>query len=360
MKRLEQAQISDLSVATLYHSGQILSLAGVEPRLFYQSEGALWDFRMATWHHADLTIEPPLFYRELKARLSESGIRLRGWTIVNHDAKGAPLVENAFGQRIPHAACPIQGRQRFGKIMDDLAQMGTFDGVDLESVGFTKAFHGAHHEITGVHITPLLQFLLSWCFCSACQSALSEGIAWETLRQETKTDIARLLNHDTAPQNPMGELANFFATNPHWAPLIKRRGHWLQELIDESSRKFPAWSIAPILVPYDYRAQLSWLEGLIADVTQRGDLIMLGYSHPAVMREDLNWLVLDKGWDMSRVIIGQSLVGDAVPSWEEAKARVQTALDYGIRRFSFYNFGILNSARWQWLEHLSSIIRHEH
>ncbi len=356
VERLVRARVSELSVATLYHSGQVLSLVG-SPRFIGQTEGPLWDFRQPVWHDGDLRIEPEAFYAALKEALSREDIRLRGWTIVNHDSPEGPFVENAFGQHLSHAACPIAGQARIRRLIAELAAMGIFDGLDLESFGFTKAFHGAHHEIAGVRITPLLQLLLSWCFCSACNSTIGAGIDWDLLRQETQEEIERLLCHEGTGPDDMGELATYLVDHPGFAELIRIRGQALRTSLDDLARAFPTLPMTPLLMPYNQRTKLSWIEGMTADSQQRGDVIALGYSTLAAMRNDLNWLVTERGWDPSRVIVGQSLIANVVSSWDEAKARVEVALDLGFRRFCFYNYGLLNTTRWQWLENLSSIIR---
>lgn len=356
VERLVSAGVSELSVATVYHSGQILSLAGESPRFFCQTEGPLWDFRQPVWSHEDLHIEPASFYGELKEVLSRAGIRLRGWTIVNHDAGEGPYVENAFGQRLKHATCPIAGQDRVHRLIGDLAAMRIFDALDLESFGFTKTLHGAHHEIVGVRITPLLQLLLSWCFCAACQTQIGAGMDWDLFRQETQAEIKRLLMHDGTTPGDTEELTTYIAEHPLLAELIRVRGHVLQSAIDDLAKTYPALAMAPLLMPYDQRIELSWIEGMTANPQQLGDVIALGYSTPAVMRDDMTWLLMDQGWDLSRVIVGQSLIAPVASSWDAARTRVEAALELGLRRFCFYNYGLLNTSRWNWLKNLSSIM----
>lgn len=159
VEKVRNAGITDLSVATVYHSGQILSLATGEPRFFTRNDGPLFRFRQDVWQDGGLEIRPQQFYRELSGQLRAEGIRLRGWVIAGHDQTHLKPVINAFGQEIRHAACPVANQEQFVQMITDLATWDVFSGLDLESVGYTAAVHDAHHDISGIVITPLLRIL---------------------------------------------------------------------------------------------------------------------------------------------------------------------------------------------------------
>lgn len=208
-------------------------------------------------------------------------------------------------------------------------------------------------------MTPLLQLLLSWCFCSACQITIGTGVDWDLFRQEMQAEIKRLLTYESTAPDHMVELTTYLTDHPLLARLIKIRGEALKTSMTDLVSTFPSLPMAPLLMPYDQRIEFSWIEGMTADPQQLGDVIALSYSTPALIQHDLTWLSTQRGWDPARVIVGQSLIANVVSSWDEAKIRVEVALDLGFRRFCFYNYGLLNQTRWQWLENLSSLISAE-
>lgn len=351
--RLQEAGIGEVSLATVYHSGQVLSLAGKTPRLMMEPQGPLVDVRRHDWQQGDLTFHPDVLLDELAPALRDAGIRLRGWTIVNHDkAHWLPTV-NVWGQAMPHAACPLANRQAIGDLVKELSRSGHFDALDLESMGYTSAFHGAHHEIAGVVVTPLLQWLLSLCFCPACETYFAPLMDWPVFRDVVQRSTQRLLQAE-GPRDPMAQLAGFLGEHAWASAFVALRGRMLDDLLTELAEA-SAIPLAPILMAYGRRAQLAWIEGLMGNPAVPSDLIVLGYGEAPMIREDLEWL-WDKGWTPNRLMVGQSLLPSVAATQGDAEARVQAALTAGAERWTFYNLGLLTDTRWGWLKQLTATI----
>ena len=353
VRRVVDAEIDVVSLATVYHSGQVLSLVGGPPQWVFQSEGPLVDVRESNWQQGNLTFSPRDVVMDLSKALRQAGVGLRGWTIVNHDKRGWAPSMNCYGQAMPHAACPVANRERAIQLAESLGELGVFDGLDLESVGFTSALHGAHHEITGIQITPLRQLLLSFCACDACRDYFTGHLDWVALRQTMQQRLARTLA-DEACDDGIAEVTQFLAEYPLVARYVASRDRLLAQLVAQmgSAAGIP---VAPILMAYERRAELSWIEGLTAD-PRLGSLIALGYGDVQMITSDLAWL-RRQGWDLERVVLGQSLLPAVAADYGAAEARIQAALELGVRQFSFYNLGLLPPQRWQWLRALSAMIK---
>ncbi|PSR34715.1 MAG: hypothetical protein C7B46_04575 [Sulfobacillus benefaciens] len=344
-----EARITSLSIATTYHSGQILSLANGDPQLFSSGSGPLFDFRKSSWTLGPIKISPIMLFRELGNALAHAGISLRGWTIIGHDQQGLAPVINAWGQPIAHSACPLANQDAIFQMIDQLGDVGVFSTLDLEAIGYTPLFHGGHHEISGVVITPLLNFLLSMCFCPSCEAWFGEIMDWPGFRKMVQQDINQLLDSESSD-----ELMQYLRERLQVAQFIQRRADAVESIVN---RAFSTQHMGMAVIAHSFgrSARLSWLEGIPTSPTLHGDIISLGYGEPVQIQDDIQWL-LQKGWRVERIIVGQTLVANAVPTLDDAEQRLAAALDMGITRFSFYNLGLLNTRRLEWLKHLAATI----
>ncbi len=176
VRQITDLGVDALSVALLYHGGQVLSLAGDDPELVFPPAGRpLWSLHPDQLPGAlrGRTLVP--FLQELRAMLTPQGVRLRAWTVTFHDAIGLSPITNAVGQTLPHAPCPVANRGYLRSVVEGVSSLGIADAVELEAAGFMLAFHGAHHEIAGVGMTQVNQLLLGLCFCAACQRMMLQS-----------------------------------------------------------------------------------------------------------------------------------------------------------------------------------------
>ncbi|MCL4352407.1 MAG: hypothetical protein M1318_07165 [Firmicutes bacterium] len=351
VESLVETNISSLSVATTYHSGQILSLAGGDPQLITSPSGPLFDFRNSSWGQGTIKVTPMALYRELGSALSNAGISLRGWTIVGHDQHGLDPVVNVWDQPIAHSACPVANQGAIYQLIEQLGDLGFFSALDLEAVGYTPVFHGGHHEISGVIITPLLNLLLSICFCPSCEARFQQDMDWSGFRRKVQQDIERLIHSESAGD----DMAQYLGERQQLAQFIQRRSQIVESIVNQAFLTQHAMEMAVIAHSFGKSTRLSWLEGIPTRPTLHGDIISLGYGKPVQIQDDIQWL-LEMGWSVDRIIVGQTLVANTVPTLSAAEQRLGVALDLGITRFSFYNLGLLNTLRWEWLKRLSEMI----
>ncbi|PSR23978.1 MAG: hypothetical protein C7B45_01445 [Sulfobacillus acidophilus] len=347
LRQLQEWRISELAVATVYHSGQILSLMGPDPRWIMQPSGPLVDF-------SDPFGMPVPLLADLRVRLSDAGIILRGWTVLGHDKHGWDPTINVFGQAMVHAACPVANQPRATTLIGRLSDSGYFDVLDLEALDFMSAIHGAHHEIIGPPMTPLIELLFSLCFCQACSRTFGSKLDWDALTYDVRTSLREVVQHECIDIQPLSQLTTFLQEHPLIQHLLDERSLWLNRYLRALSAA-SAIPLTPMISSYRGQQALSWMAGWVPDASWSSDIIALGYGSPETVWSDLNELLL-KGLAPEQIICGQTLVAQATPTLAVAKSRVEQAFAAGIRRFCFYNWGLLNQPRREWLNTLSALI----
>lgn len=352
--------VDALSMAVVYHEAQILSLAGAEPRIVRPLAGVpIWRAK-ADELPGELrgrAVRP--FLEALGTALADRGVGLRAWCVAYHDAP-LPPIENAFGERLGHAPCPIAGAQALPAIGAELAGIGVFDAMEVESAGNVGAFHGGHHDITGLAVTPFWQVVLGMCLCSACRRvAERRGIDADAVRTALRAASAAALadGGDRPRASGTNALDDLLAAHPEVAAYARARAAAVVENVVRAQAAFGGRTalVGSGNVPAD---RLPVLAAVMPEPPAAGDieLLSLAYGDPAAGRADIaRYRAL--GWSSDRHIVGQTLVEAAVPDLAAAQVRLEAALAAGARRFSFYNIGILPPARRAWLRGLSLRVR---
>jgi hypothetical protein len=167
----------------------------------------------ATW----LGVTDP--FGEATAALRAAGIPVHAWAVFNHIDVPDDIpqtVVNAYGDRYPWALCPAQDpviRFALG-LAEDIAGLPAIDGVELEACGWFGLEHPSVHDRLSAHpIDGAAQYLLSLCFCHACQSALhAGGVDPAALRRQVRRLVDGELRGDRpavtpAPTGPVGVAA---------------------------------------------------------------------------------------------------------------------------------------------------------
>lgn len=352
--------VDAVSLALLYHGGQILSLAGDDPEFIFPPQGRpLWTLNPDHLPGALRGRAPVPFLQELRTVLAAQGIRLRAWTVSFHDAVGLAPIRNAAGQDIPHAPCPVANRGYLRSVVESLAALNLVDAVELEAAGFMLPFHGAHHEISGVRITPLAQLLFGLCFCPACKRMMLQGgVDGALVQHQVRDDLGHLVQG----QPPAPTLDAYLDARPDVARVLRLREDAVAAGIAEAAGAFPG-PVAVIAPSRHAETRLATLEGLHVS-TIRGALtaqpdaewVSLAYGDLTVGLEDLR-TAFEAGWDPDHVVAGITLIEAGDPSLDALLRRVDALLAAGARRFSFYNFGILPQTRRDSLRTLAARVR---
>lgn len=193
----ERGGLDAVYVTTWYHSGMFFLPHNPKRKVHFPEPGALY-FEPSAWH-GTTEMTPAVsklhrnwntFWRDLRAACDARGMQLCAWMPVLHNTglgsrHPERTVTNAWGDSIAHSLCPSHDEVQtvVENVVRDVAALGVFDRILLESIEYLPLQHGFHHEVIGVPIEPEVAFATSLCFCSACQArGEAEGLNVESLK----------------------------------------------------------------------------------------------------------------------------------------------------------------------------------
>jgi hypothetical protein len=188
-------------LAAVYHGTRALTPRHPRHRVvtaphsaaYYPVSDARWRGAGLRPRQADWMPTPDSF-GEATVALRAAGVPVHAWVVCNHvDLPGAPdaCVVNAYGDRYPWALCPARDdvlEYALG-LAADVAALPGIDGVELEACGWYGFDHlSAHDKVGGVPLSGAAQYLLSLCFCAACEDGYrAGGIDPAALRRQVRT-----------------------------------------------------------------------------------------------------------------------------------------------------------------------------
>jgi hypothetical protein len=365
--------LTALSLTSSYHSAKFLLPRRSHRRVFLSGGSAVY-FRPDEAAYADTPLRPVVTPDEslldvldrTAAACRREGLGLRAWTVGLHNSRLGEThpdatEENVFGDRYPWALCPCHPdvRAYLVALVRDLATNHDLDAIDLESTGFHGVVHGHHHELTGITLGPLEEFLLGLCFCRPCLArAASVGVDGEGVRQEIRALLeARFAEEATMPPPDPADLrpvlAHLFAW-PSLAAFVRTRLATVTSLVDQIKQEALAGTtttLALTATTFVKPVANAWLEGMdlrglsaVAD-----EIIALSYFHdPRAVAADVR-LARELCGGAEKVVVGLSLLAPATTDAANLRAKVDAARATGAAKFSFYNFGFLSEARLSWL-----------
>jgi hypothetical protein len=175
-------------LAAVYHGTRALTPRHPRQRVVVADRtAAYFPVSDARWRGATLRPEPADWlasadpFGQATVALRAAGIPVHAWAVFNHvDLPGAidQNVVNAYGDRYPWALCPAQEpvvEYALG-LAADVAGLAGIDGVELEACGWYGFDHlSAHDKVGAVPLTAAEQYLLSLCFCDACDRGYRYG-----------------------------------------------------------------------------------------------------------------------------------------------------------------------------------------
>jgi hypothetical protein len=117
-------------------------------------------------------------WRRARAVLTARGLPTLAWVVLTHNSclgRENPdlAVENAFGERMSYALCPAQPavQDYCATLTREIVELGEPDGLILEACGPMGLDHsGSHDKVDFAEWSELERWLLSLCFCPACQT----------------------------------------------------------------------------------------------------------------------------------------------------------------------------------------------
>jgi hypothetical protein len=193
--------LSHVAVAAVYHATRALTPRHPAHRVVTAAHSAAYyaiDER--AWAAAALRPVSPQWtqpgFGTATSALRASGVPVHAWVVFTHvDLPGPnpfPIL-NAYGDGYPWAVCPAQPAvQEYALgLAGDVARLPGIDGIELEACGWYGFDHlSAHDKTSGVGLSGAAQYLLSLCFCAACDAGYrAAGIEPGSLRTTVKSAL---------------------------------------------------------------------------------------------------------------------------------------------------------------------------
>jgi hypothetical protein len=176
----------DVTLAAAYHAVRAVTPFHPGHRVVTADAGVYYQADPARWRGVRLrppAAPAPGAFERAAARLTAAGLRVTAWLVVTHNARlgaAAPdcTVRNAFGDRYPWALCVASPdvREYAAALAADAAALPGAGAVELEACGWYGMEHGSAHDKTqGSAGGAVGEWLLSVCFCPACEEAYTSA-----------------------------------------------------------------------------------------------------------------------------------------------------------------------------------------
>lgn len=232
----QELGVSHIFLAVSYHAGYFFYPDNPVRRVHLLEDGVTY-FRPRPEFYRDTRLQPiaaamcdrmdPL--EEIGNRCADFELKLGAWTVCLHNTRLGLLhpectVENALGDRYPHALCPSHPEVRAYAtgLVRDLIGRVPLDLIMIEAANYRGRRHGSgwvsghHHERDGTILQPLEQSLFDLSFASSdIAAAEAEGIDALSLQRVVRDHLlACLTAYPRRPDNRPSILAEFVGNNP--------------------------------------------------------------------------------------------------------------------------------------------------
>jgi len=364
--------ITRIHVTTLYHSGKFLLPRNTTRKVYLPEPGKLFVRLPAGAFEGPLTpAHDALADSDWLERLAKAtNIPLGAWAVFHHGSLLASqnpqlTIRNVFGDPYPFALCPSQPAVRaFSRqLARALCASGFYDTLDLETIGYLGYAHGHHHEVTAIPCGTFVQFLLSLCFCDACTEVAEHfGIDVRSLKRRVRELLeARFAADDATSAHPEDseQIATALVLFPELHEFVRARISVVSALVNEIRSVVPDMDLSVFTSSFVGSPSNIWMEGIsLAGLKQTVDVVHL-LAYTADSDRFNNDLVFCKSQvdDPSRLCLTQNLGIPITPTLGHALQKIDFAWKQGVRRFAFFNYGFLGSARLAWLGEIASELR---
>jgi hypothetical protein len=205
----QRGQLDAVTLAFTYHHSRDIFPHNPRRKMIYMEGHVL--FRADESRYLGLKIQPPVspllmehdVVADLITETQRRGLNVRAWTNNVHNTTIGKnhldcVARNAFGDPFITTLCATNPdvRAYLCAITADLARY-PLESILLESVNFMGFRHGYHHERNLLPLTPLMEFMLSLCFCEHCKRhAQAQNIDAERVHTFVHDALEKALNGD--------------------------------------------------------------------------------------------------------------------------------------------------------------------
>lgn len=360
----EEVGLDAMSLTPAYHTYDQLRLHLPGPRLLSCCEDAVY-FQPEAGRYGHTALQPqvsPLArdrdpLQIISQQCRKRGLKLTLWTVAMHNHLQACrhpecALQGPFGDAYPGALCPAnpQVREYLRALSLDLTSRYEVDLVEYETLYYLGYGMFRNPVKVGVDLGPVGRLLMSLCFCPDCrQRAHGQGVDAAGLQAQVRQRLEEVF----AGGSLGDDLEGCVAADPLLAAYLEVRAGTVTSLVAELRAELET----PISFLYmgDYLhngIDRAAIEGLVDQV----EILCYG-SDPAQARaqaeaERGRMSAPDK---LLAGLLGYHPVADP-HTLREVLAAVRAA---GVRRFSYYNYGLIPRKHFPWIRQaLDEVRRH--
>ncbi|TQK75140.1 hypothetical protein FB479_101752 [Brevibacillus sp. AG162] len=300
---------------------------------------------------------------KMKEACKQTGMGFHTWWVGLHNstlglAHPDLCVQNIWGDTYTYALCPSQPEvQHYAKALftDTLEQVKP-ERILIEATAFLPMKHGEHHEVCLLPLGESLQWLLSLCFCGACtERAESKRIDVGAVRQLVSRLVSQMVEADSLSQvsAEAREIAFLLLEYPELYHYQQSR----LEMVDQlwRSLKEIAQSMGTALDGFPSSTPFFVNQSYWEGVSLRKAVATLDRLVPLAYGDSVGDVAY--AFHATKLVAPEAALGAAfslhhsqIQSAVELAARVKTAVDAGAQSITYYNLGLLNNRRLDWIK----------
>lgn len=348
--------LDGISLASAYHTFEMLRPHSRKQVLLQIPQAAVY-FQPDAGLYADTPIQPhvsPLmhgdnWYASAADAAAGAGIELIAWTVFLHNSCQAGrhpecAEVTCTGDVSTSWLCPANpGVRAFAAALArDLAENYGIALLECESLSYGGFGHTHYHVKHGVDLGPGGRMLLSLCFCDACRTRAQEkGLDPEALSRTVASRLRQTLASGIPPTEAPEEL---IAAVPQLEPFVRMRDEVVASLLEEV-KAAAGVPVSFIFMGDRFNAAIN--RSRLAEIADYAET--LAYTPDADrIQSTISEIVADLK-NPQQLVVGLQAYPPASPDATALGAGVERALDLGIRRVSFYNYGIMPPANLAWI-----------
>ncbi|MDE3000473.1 MAG: hypothetical protein OXU79_15470 [Gemmatimonadota bacterium] len=349
--------LDGISLASAYHTFEMLRPHSPKQVLLQIPQAAVY-FRPDADLYADTPIKPhasPLmggenWYADAAEAAAGAGIELIAWTVFLHNSFQAGrhpecAEVTCTGDVSTSWLCPANpGVRAFAAALArDLVANYGIALLECESLSYGGFGHTHYHVKHGVDLGPGGRMLLSLCFCDACRTrAKASGLDPDALSRSVEIRLRQTLASGKPPAESREEL---IAAVPQLEPFVRMRDEVVASLLEEV-KAAAGVHVSSIFMGDRFNAAIN--RSRLAEIADYAET--LAYTPDADrIGAAISEIVPDLK-NPRQLVVGLQAYPPASPDAATLSAGVKRALDLGIRRFSFYNYGIMPPANLAWIK----------
>ena len=289
------------------------------------------------------------WYADAAGAAAGAGLELIAWTVFLHNSYQAGrhpecAEVTCTGDVSTSWLCPANPwvRAFAAALARDLAENYGIALLECESLSYGGFGHTHYHVKHGVDLGSGGRFLLSLCFCDACRSrAKEDGLDPDVLSRAVESRLRQILASGIPPAGSREEL---IASIPQLEPFVRMRDEVVASLLEEV-KAASGVPVSFIFMGDRFHAAID--RSRLANIADYAET--LAYTPDADRIQGAISEIVPDLKNPQQLVVGLQAYPPASPNARTLSAGVERALGLGIRRFSFYNYGIMPKANLAWI-----------